>query len=112
MQRGEIWWAELPDPVGAEPGYRRPILIVQADPLTTSRMATIVAVIVTSNMRWAAAPGNVVLQASESGLPRDSIANVTQIVTLDKQALEERVGQVTPYTLELVNNGLRFVLDL
>lgn len=112
MQRGEIWWADLPAPVGAEPGFRHPVLIVQADALTASRMATVVVVVITSNMRWATAPGNVVLHAVESNLPRDSVANVTQIVTMDKHMLDTRIGQVTERTLELVDYGLRLILDL
>lgn len=112
IQRGEVWWADMPASIGSEPGYRRPVVIVQADPLTASRMATVVAVIVTSSMRWASLPGNVFLRAGECGLLRDSIANVTQIVTLDKRMLDTRIGQVTDRTLEMIDNGLRFVLNL
>jgi mRNA interferase MazF len=112
MQRGDIWWADLPDPLGAAPGYRRPVLLIQADAFTSSRIATVVAIVITSNLRLAAAPGNVLLLAAESGLPKDSVVNVTQIVTLDKQTLDEQIGQVTARTLELVENGIRLVLDL
>ena len=98
--------------MGAEPGCRRPVLIVQADPLTASRMATVVAVVITSSLRWASAPGNVLLRAGEGGLMRDSVANLTQILTLDKRMLESKIGSVSLRTLDLVDNGLRFVLDL
>jgi mRNA interferase MazF len=112
MLRGEIWWANLPEPTGAIPGYRRPVLLIQADTFTASRIATIMAVVITTNLRVAAAPGNVLLRATESGLQQDSVINVSQIVTLDKLMLDKRVGQVTPRTLELVEHGIRLVLDL
>lgn len=112
MQRGEIWWAELPDPEGAQPGFRRPVLVVQADPFTQSRIATVIVVAITSNTRLAAAPGNVLLRAGESGLPRDSVVNVSQIITLDKRALTAQAGKVAPRDLDLVDYGLRLALDL
>lgn len=112
MRRGEIWWANLPEPMGAEPGYRRPVLIVQADAFTSSRIATVVVVIITSNLRLASAPGNVLLRAPGSGLPKDSVVNVAQIVTLDKLSLESIVGVISARTLELVETGMRLVLDL
>jgi mRNA interferase MazF len=112
MRRGEIWWADLPEPTGAIPGYRRPILLIQADAFTQSRIATIIAVSITSNLRIATAPGNVLLRATESGLPKDSVINVSQMITLDKQALDERVGHVTAATLTDVEDGIRLVLDL
>jgi len=112
MQRGEIWWADLPDPIGATSGYRRPVLLVQADAFTQSRIATVIAVVITSNLRIATAPGNVLLRAAESSLPKDSVINVSQIITLDKQALDERIGHVTATTLTEVEDGIRLVLDL
>jgi len=112
MQRGSVWWADLPDPVGVAPGYRRPVLLIQADAFTNSRLATVVAVVITSNLRLAAAPGNVLLPAGESGLPKDSVVNVSQIVTLDKQTLDESIGQVSAQTLMLIERGIRLVLDL
>ena len=84
MQRGEIWWASLPEPVGSEPGYRRPVLIVQSDDFNRSRISTIIAVVITSNTRLAQAPGNVLLTKKLSGLLRDSVANISQIITVDK----------------------------
>ncbi len=112
MQRGDIWWANLPEPVGAAPGYRRPVLLIQADAFTSSRLATVVVVIITSNLRLAAAPGNVFLSANESGLAKDSVVNVSQIVTLDKQTLDEHIGHVSGRTLEVIEHGIRLVLDL
>jgi mRNA interferase MazF len=112
MQRGEIWWANLPEPTGATPGYRRPVLLLQADAFIQSRIATVIAIIITSNLRIATAPGNVFLRATESGLAKDSVINVSQIVTLDKQSLDEQIGHVTATTLADVENGIRLVLDL
>ncbi len=112
MRRGDIWWADLPNPIGAAPSYRRPVLLVQADAFTSSRIATVVAIVITSNLRLAAAPGNVLLPTAESGLHKDSVVNVSQIVILDKQTLDEQIGHVTARTLELVENGMRLVLDL
>lgn len=112
MQRGDIWWADLDDPEGTEPGYRRPVLIVQADAFNRSRIQTVIAVTLTTNLRLAAAPGNVLVSAAESGLSRDSVVNVSQIVTLDRRYLSQRVGAVGGRTLAHVDDGLRLVLDL
>jgi mRNA interferase MazF len=112
MQRGEIWWADLAEPAGSAPGYRRPMLLIQADAFTASRIATVIAVVITSNLHLAAAPGNVLLQAAESGLPKDSVINVSQIITIYKLTLDEQVGHVSARTLEAVEQGLRLVLDL
>ena len=84
VARGEVWWADLDDPRGSEPGFRRPVVIVQADAFNRSRLRTILGVILTSNTRLLDAPGNVLLPATSTGLPKDSVANVTQIVTLDE----------------------------
>lgn len=112
MHRGTIWWADLPTPIGAAPGYRRPVVLIQADAFTDSRLATIMAVVITSNLRLAAAPGNVLLPADESGLPNDSVVNVSQIVTLDKQTLDAPIGQVSARTLLLIERGIRLALEL
>ena len=112
MRRGEIWWANLPDPQGSAAVYRRPVVILQADSFTASRIATVIVAAITSNLRVGAAPGNVTLPATESGLPRDSVINVSQLVTLDKGVLDELVGQVSRQTLEEVDQGIRLVLDL
>ena len=112
IHRGSIWWANLPSPTGASPGYRRPILILQANAFNNSRIATVIGVVVTSNLRLAAAPGNVLLRSNESSLPRDSVVNVSQIITLDKDDLEEPIGVVSARTLRTIEQGIRLVLDL
>ncbi|XWK90119.1 MAG: type II toxin-antitoxin system PemK/MazF family toxin [Phormidium sp.] len=112
MYRGEIWWANLPDPVGSEPGYRRPVLIIEDDTFNQSRISTIIVVIITSNIQLAEAPGNVLLPRETSGLPRDSVANVSQILTIDKKFLVERVGTVPGYLQEEIDEGLRTILYL
>ena len=86
--QAEIWWADLPDPAGSGPGFRRPVLIVQGDGLNFSRIATVICVPLTSNLRWAEAPGNVLLRARATGLPKDSVANVSQIITIDPQPVD------------------------
>lgn len=112
MRRGEIWWAELPEPVGSEPGFRRPILVVQSDDFIRSRIRTVLGVAITSNLKLAAAPGNVSLPGRGTGLPRKSVINVSQIVTLDKRFLTERAGRTTDAVLRQVEDGLRMVLNL
>jgi mRNA interferase MazF len=108
--RGETWWADLSEPVGSEPGFRRPVLIVQGDALNQSRIATVICVPLTSNLKWADAPGNVVLKAKTTGLPKDSVANVSQIVSIDRDMLTERAGKIRAQQLELVFAGLDLVL--
>lgn len=110
VSQGEVWWADLPDPVGSGPGFRRPVLIVQGEALNRSRLATVVCVPLTSNVRWANAPGNVLLPARSTGLPRDSVANVSQIVALDRSLLTERVGQIARRQIELVLKGIELIL--
>jgi mRNA interferase MazF len=112
VYRGEIWWASLPDPLGSEPGYRRPVTIVQADVFTQSRIKTVIVVILTSNTRLAEAPGNVLLPHDATGLPKDSVANVSQIFTIDKTFLVERVGTLPEDLQDEVDEGLRTVLSL
>ena len=112
MRRGEIWWGSLREPRGSEPGYRRPLLVVQADSFTRSRIQTVLGAVITSNVRLADAPGNVHLPAKTAGLPHDSVVNVSQVVTIDKRFLAERAGKLTPEQLRAVEDGLRFVLSL
>jgi mRNA interferase MazF len=112
MYRGEIWWANLPDPVGSEPGYRRPVLIIQDDVFTQSRISTVIIVIITSNTQLAEAPGNVLLSQGATGLARDSVANVSQILTVDKTFLVERIGSLPDHLQEEVDEGLRTILYL
>lgn len=110
ISQGEIWWAELPEPVGSGPGLRRPVVVVQGDALNRSRVATVVCVPLTSNLRWAEAPGNVLLAASSTGLPKDSVANVSLIVALDRGVLEQKAGRLSRKNLELVLTGIEVVL--
>ena len=111
-KRGEVWWADLPAPAGSEPGFRRPILVVQVDPLNRSRLRTIIAVVLTSNLRLELYPGNVLLSAAQTGLPRDSVANVSQVVTVDKEVLDECVGHLQPGRMSRIDDGLRMILGL
>ena len=102
IAQGDVWWADLPAPTGSAPGFRRPVVVVQSDALNRSRLGTIVCVPLTSNLGWAEAPGCVLLTARTSGLPRDSVVNATQIVTLDRSTLAERVGKLSRAKLDLV----------
>ena len=110
ISQGDVCWAELPPPTGSGPGFRRPIVVVQGDALNRSRVATAVCVPLTSNLRWAEAPGNVLLTASMTGLPKDSVANVSQVVALDRTLLEERVGRLPRAKIDLLLAGLDVVL--
>ena len=110
IARGDTWWAALDDPIGSGPGFRRPVVVVQSDALNQSRIATVVCVPLTSNLKWASAPGNVRLAARFTGLPKDSVANVSQIVSLDKNVLTERVGRVPQSKLYLILAGIDVVL--
>ena len=110
ISQGEIWWADLPAPVGSGPGFRRPVVVVQGDALNRSRLATAVCVPLTSNLRWADAPGNVLLAARATGLPRDSVANASQVVALDRSLLDERAGRLPRAKLDLLLSGLDVVL--
>lgn len=112
IRRGEVWWANLPTPRGSGPGYRRPVLVIQADAFNRSRISTVVAVVLTSNTRLAQAPGNVVLGRGDSGLPKRSVANVSQVITLDKTLLSRRVRAVSSRAMRQVEAGLRLVLSL
>jgi mRNA interferase MazF len=112
MQRGSIWWASLPDPVGSMPGYRRPVLIIQADSFNQSRINTIIVVALTSNLKLARGPGNVLLTARVTGLPTDSVANVSQVVTVDRGLLTDYVGELPTTQMKQVEAGLRLVLSL
>ena len=110
ISQGEVWWADLPGPAGSGPGFRRPVVVVQGDALNRSRIATVVCVPLTSNLKWAGAPGNVPLPARLTGLPKDSVANVSQIVSVDKDLLTRRVGKLSGAKLELLLSGIDVVL--
>lgn len=110
ISQGEVWWADIPPPTGSGAGFRRPVVVVQADALNRSRIATVVCVPLTSNLKWADAPGNVLLAARSTSLPKDSVANVSQIVALDKTFLTERVGKLSAARVELLLSGIDVVL--
>lgn len=112
MRRGELWWASLPEPAGSGPGLRRPLLIVSSDSFNASGIATVVATVVTSNLRLAAAPGNVRIPARGTGLSRPSVVNVSQLLTVDKAFLTERIGRIAHSHLVEIEEGLRLVLFL
>lgn len=110
ISQGEVWWADLGEPQGSAPGFRRPVIVVQGDSFNRSRISTLVCVPLTGNLRWAAAPGNVALDSATTGLSKDSVANVSQLVTLDRAALTDRVGRLPDAKLELVLYGIDIVL--
>jgi len=110
IAQGEVWWADLGDPGGSEPGYRRPVVVVQGDAFNASLLRTVVCVVLTSNEKWADAPGNVRLPSRATGLPKSSVANVSQLVTVDREALTERAGRLSESTIELVMAGIDIVL--
>lgn len=110
ISQGDIWWADLAVPSGSGPGFRRPVLVVQGNSLNRSRIATVVCVPLTSNLRWAKAPGNVMLSARATGLPKDSVANVSQIISLDKALLTEQSGRLSQAKISLVLSGIDVVL--
>jgi mRNA interferase MazF len=112
MRRGEIWWTSLPEPSGSGPGFRRPLLIVSADSFNQSYINTVIAAVITSNLRLADAPGNVRVPARGTGLERPSVVNVSQIITVDRSLLTERLGKLNSQLLTEVENGLRLVLSL
>ena len=110
IAQGEIWWADLPEPTGSEPGFRRPVVVIQSDAFNRSKIATVVCVALTSNVRFAVAPGNVLLGADVTGLDKDSVANVSQIVTVDKGDLTKRVGKLPKSKLHAILFGVDVVL--
>ena len=112
VARREVWWADLGEPLGSEPGFRRPVLIVQADAFNRSRLRTTLALALTSNTRLLGAPGNVLLPPERTGLPSESVANVTQLITLEEECLMERAGEISPKLMARVEAGLKLVLDL
>jgi mRNA interferase MazF len=110
ISQGEVWWVDLRHPTGSEPGFRRPVVVVQGDPLNRSRIATVVCVPLTSNLKWADAPGNVRLGARSTSLRKDSVANVSQIVALDRTFLTQRIGKLSAAKVELLLAGIDVVL--
>ena len=112
MRRGEIWWADLPEPQGSEPGFTHPVVILQSDRFSNSDLRIVVVAAVTSNLRLGDMPGNVYVERAQSSLPRDSVINVTQIITVDESILRERVARLPENTMSDVDAGLMLVLGL
>ncbi len=112
MRRGEVWWADLPEPIGSGPGFHRPVVVIQTDALNRSRIATVVVAAVTSNLRLRDFPGNVYLSPREAGLERPSVVNASQLVTLDRRRLVRHLGNLRGAKLRELDNGLRLVLAL
>lgn len=112
MVKGEIWWATLPTPRASEPGYKRPVLILQSDAFNRSNINTVICAVITSNIRLARAPGNVILSKKNSNLPKKSVVNVSQIVTLDKSYFTECVGAISKNLMGKVENGIKLVLEI
>jgi len=112
MERGAVWWTELPGAVSSGSGIRRPVVIVSSNAFNQSRIRTVIAVVLTTNLRFAEAPGNVMIRTVESGLPKDSVAIVSQVVTLNKRFLIQRSGDLPPRAMKAIENGLRLALSL
>lgn len=112
MERGEVWWADLLEPVGSEPGFRRPVVIVQSNTFNRSRIRTLIVAALTSNVGLESMPGNVLVPRGHAGLPRASVINVSQVVTLDRRRLLAHLGSLTPAKLHELDDGLRLVLGL
>ena len=112
IKRGDIWWADLPDPVSSGPGYRRPVLVVQDDEFNSSLIRTVVVAIISTNLNLAAASGNVMLTVRQSGLPKDSVVNVSALLTIDKSLLAELVQGLSAAKMEQISRGLKLVLSL
>lgn len=112
MKRGEIWWASLPDPVGSEPGYRRPVLIIQSDEFNRSGIRTVICSAITTNLNLAGAPGNVQLSARISGLSKPSVVNVSQLLSINRTRLTERIKGIDTESMRLIDEGLRLILTL
>lgn len=110
ISRGDIWWADLSEPGGSEPGFRRPVIVIQGDSLNRSRIATVICIPLTSNLQWSDAPCNVFLSSTLTGLPKDSVANVSQIIAIDRKSLTEPVGKLSGSKTELVLSGIDIVL--
>jgi mRNA interferase MazF len=110
VSQGDVWWADLPAPTGSGPGFRRPVVVIQSDAFNRSRIATVVCIPLTTNLRWADVPGNVLLTSQVTKLPQDSVANASLVISIDKELLIDHVGKLTRAKLELILAGLDAVL--
>lgn len=111
IQQGEVYWVELGNPLGSEPGFRRPCVVIQNDVANASRIRTVIVCPLTSNLQRAIAPGNVLLDAGAANLDRASVVNVSQVLSLDKSRLEERIGHLSPQHLRRILDGLRLLTE-
>jgi mRNA interferase MazF len=112
MIRGEVWWVDLGIPFGSEPGFKRPVLIVQEDSFNQSKINTIIVVPMTTNIKLAGAPGNILLSKKDTQLSKDSVVNVSQIVTLDRERFIERISKISVKNLKKVEDGIKLILSL
>ena len=112
MRRGELWWVDFGQPFGSEPGYRRPALVIQADPFNQSNINTVLLVPLTKTLEWASAPGNVLCRPKETGLKKPSVANVSQLTVADRRRLVEKIGTVPGDLLRQIEDGIKLVLGL
>jgi mRNA interferase MazF len=112
VNRGEVWWAELTEPIKSEPGYKRPVVIIQNDAFNISKINTIICIIITTNLILSEAPGNILLPSRSTGLLKDSVLNISQIITIDKSMLVEKIGKLTNKQLNKVNESLKIALDI
>ncbi len=112
IKRGEIWWAKLPEPVGSGPGHKKPLVIIQSNEFNSSNINTIIAVAITTNIHLAAAPGNILLSIKKSKLPKKSVVNISQLITIDKSFFTERIHTLSNKVMEQIDDGIRLVLKL
>lgn len=112
MKRGDIWWASMEEPIGSEPGYRRPVVVVSSNDFNKSKINTVICAVITSNLRLEDAPGNFKIPKSKNGINRDSVLNISQIITLDKEFLTEQVGQLNARQINALNEGLRLIFNV
>ncbi|HEY0457690.1 MAG TPA: type II toxin-antitoxin system PemK/MazF family toxin [Pyrinomonadaceae bacterium] len=112
IERGQIWWADLPEPRGSSPGYQHPVVIIQSDDFNQTKLNTVIGAVITSNLDLAEMPGNVLLKKEQTELPKDSVVNVTQIITVDKTELLEYIGTISERKMEQIEKGLRLILSL
>lgn len=112
MKKGEVWWADLAEPVASDPGFRRPVVVTQSDVFNESRISTVICAVLTTNLNLAVAPGNILLPRTASRLPKDSVINVSQIVTLDKAQLTNLVSALPRAYIRRMDTGLRLVFGI
>lgn len=112
MNRGEIWWVTLPEPKGSEPGFRRPVVIIQADPFNHSKIKTVICAVLTSNLKLSEAPGNILLSQKSTGLQKDSVLNISQIITIDKTYLDSKAGELSRKQLLKLENSLKLIFNI